>query len=54
MIYFRYDDIIHSCKVRKLTIPLIRCDDEIFKKTIKRGCFDGIDHINDGKLLPKR
>jgi len=52
VISFRHDSIIHSCKV--LTIPLVRCDAEIFSGIIKLRNFNGIDRINDGKLLQKR
>jgi len=64
-ISFRYYDIIHSSRV--LSIPLIRCDDQVFngiiKKetidnqvfngTIKEETIDETDHHNDSQLLQK-
>jgi len=34
-----------------LTIPLVRCDDPVFNRTIKQEIIDETNHNNDSQLL---
>lgn len=51
-ICFRYDYILRSSK--ELTIPLIRYDDQMLKRTIKEEFVGEPDYNNDNQLLQLR
>jgi len=46
---FRYDDILNSSRL--LTIPCIRCDDQLLNRIIKHEIIDETDCNNDNQLF---